>query len=473
MRGYFCFARAKGPATRGGMSENAKLTRGSIAGHLVSQTIPAIIGVAAMMSIGLVDAYYIGQLGSAELAAVGFIFPINVALASLGVGVMVGIASVVARALGEGDTVKAAQRANFGIALAVSFGFVVGMLLYALHEPLFRLMNASEEHLRLIEAYVLPYSLGFPLLVANMAVSGALRGQGEARRTSTINITYAAVNWILNPILITGAWGFEGFGMAGSAYATVIGWGVGMLVAWRLVRGTLIPIDLSLIRQTPPLDPARAILRVAGPAAVSNAINPIGLSILTGLVALEGAAAVAGFGAAARVQSFAMVPLLALSGSIGAIVGQNWGARRFDRARLAALYSGLFCIGWGVGMAVLLILGGDRLAQLFTDDPAVTRQFGRYLAIAAWGYAGFGLLIVGNGALNAVERSGIALVQSCARVFLVMLPFAWFLRGSWGADAIFAAELAANLAGGTVASLVVWRVLRGPTPGREKEPALG
>lgn len=447
------------------MSENAKLTRGSIPGHLVSQTLPGIIGVAAMMSIGIIDAYYIGQLGSTELAAVSFIFPINVALASLGVGVMVGISSVVARALGEGDARKAAQRANFGMAMAVAFGAVVGALLYALHEPLFRLMNASEEHLPLIESYILPYSIGFPLLVANMAMSGALRGQGEARRTSAINITYAAVNWVLNPILITGAGGFEGFGMAGSAYATVASWIVGMLVALRLMRGTLLPIDFSLIRETPPIDPARAILRVAGPAAMSNAINPIGLSILTALAALESADAVAGFGAAARVQSFAMVPLLALSGSIGAIVGQNWGAQQYERARQAALYAAMFCIGWGLAMAIVLVLAGGSLARLFSEDPAVVREFGRYLGIAAWGYAGFGLLIVGNGALNAIDRSSFALLQSCARVFLVMLPFAWFLRGSWGADAIYSAELAANLFGGAVASLVVWKVLQSPRGG--------
>ncbi|UIP06669.1 MATE family efflux transporter [Erythrobacter sp. SDW2] len=444
------------------MSENAKLTRGSIPGHLVSQTLPGIIGVAAMMSIGIVDAYYIGQLGSTELAAVSFIFPINVALASLGVGVMVGISSVVARALGEGDTAKAAQRANFGIAMAIAFGAVIGCALYAVHEPLFRLMNAGDEHLPLIEAYILPYALGFPLLVANMAMSGALRGQGEASRTSAINITYAVVNWVLNPILVTGTGNFEGFGIAGSAYATLTGWVVGMMVALRLMRGTLLPVDFSLLRETPPLDPLRSILRVAGPAALSNAINPIGLSVLTALVATESANAVAGFGAAARVQSFALVPLLALSGSIGGIVGQNWGAGQYDRARQAALYAGLFCIGWGLATATVLILAGSWLGQVFSDDPAVVGEFGRYLSIAAWGYAGFGVLIVGNGALNAIDRSSFALMQSCARVFLVMLPLAWFLRGSWGADAIYAAELAANLFGGIVASLVVWRLLRAP-----------
>ena len=96
---------------------NAKLTRGSITGHLVGQTLPAIIGVAAIMSIGLVDAYFIGQLGSDALATISFIFPISVALTSLGVGVMVGINSVVARAL----SAKAMMSARRGGPISASF----------------------------------------------------------------------------------------------------------------------------------------------------------------------------------------------------------------------------------------------------------------------------------------------------------------------------------------------------------------
>ena len=88
-----------------------------------------IIGVAAMMSIGLVDAYFIGQLGSEALAAISFIFPISVAITSLGVGVMVGINSVVARALGENDLHKAARRANLGIVFALVCGAVMGLSL--------------------------------------------------------------------------------------------------------------------------------------------------------------------------------------------------------------------------------------------------------------------------------------------------------------------------------------------------------
>lgn len=439
-----------------------KLVSGSIPGHLVSQTLPAVIGVAAIMSIGIVDAYFIGQLGSAPLAAISFIFPVAVASTSLGVGVMVGINSVVARALGEGDHERAARRANFGIVFASLIGVLMGLSLWLAIDTIFTAMNVPPALMPLIRAYMTPYAMGFPLSLAIMGFNGVLRGQGEAKRTSTVSITYAAANCVLNTVLITGVpdflGGFDGFGIAGSAYATVIGWGIGVVTALWLLRGTSLPLNLALLKDCDLAEQARAIIRVGLPAAFSNAINPLGLSILTALVALEGEAAVAGFGAAGRLQSFVIVPLLGLSGAIGAIVGQNWGARRFDRAREAALYAAGFCVIWGLGVATAMMLAGESFAQIFSDDPAVVAQFALYLKIAAWGYAGFGLLIVGNGIMNAVDKASLALMQSVARVFLVMLPVALVLRGEMGSAAIYTAELAANLFGAVSAVVLVRHV---------------
>ncbi|WP_298336718.1 MATE family efflux transporter [uncultured Erythrobacter sp.] len=440
---------------------SAKLTKGSVIGHLVGQTLPAIVGVTAVMSIGLVDAYFIGQLGSEALAAIAFIFPVTVALASIGVGVMVGINSVVARALGEGDAERCARRANFGLVFAVMVGVVIGGLLYVSIEPLFILMNAPA-HLRgLILDYMQPYALGFPLVLAIMGFNGVLRGQGEAKKTSYISITYAAANWVLDPILITGAFGFEGFGIVGAAYATIIGYTIGAVLAFVLLRQTDLPVNLALIREGSWIDPAVAILRVAGPASFSNSINPIGLSVLTAVIATQGEAAVAAFGAAGRLQGLATVPLLALSGSIGAIVGQNWGAREYGRSRQAALYAFGFCLVWGLGLVVLFVPMADWFAGFFTDDPAIIEQFVLYINIAAWGYAGFGILIVANGILNSIDRASYALSQSAARVFLVMLPFGWLLLPNWGSAAVFSAELAANIFGGlTGAALAYWLLAR-------------
>ena len=376
---------------------------------------------------------------------------------------MVGINSVIARALGEGDVPRAERRANFGAVFALGTGFVLGLGLYVLLDPLFRLMQASENLLPLIGQYMRPYALGLPIMLLQMGLNGVLRGQGEARKTSYVSLTYSVANWILDPILITGAFGIAGFGIAGAAYATIAGFFIAILVALWLIRGAKLHIHPAAIRDCDVGASSKAILSVAAPAAFSNAINPIGLSVLTALLANQGEAAVAGFGAAGRLQSFAVVPLLALSGSIGAIVGQNWGARRPDRARRAMWWSGLFCIGYGLAIALVLFFTGDWFADIFTDDPVVIEEFSRYLAISVWGYAGFGLLIVANGALNAVDKAGFALAQSAARVFLVMLPFGWLLRAYWGSPAIYAAELVANLAGGALAAFIVWRVLRAPS----------
>ena len=438
--------------------KQAKLVTGSIPGHLVTQTLPMMIGGAALMSVGIIDAYFIGQLGARELAAVSFIFPVTVALSSLGVGVIAGISSVTSRALGEGDEVKARQRGNMGIVLAGAFGLAIGIALFLLNGPLFRLMQADEAMIPLIAAYMGPFALGFPLLLVNMGANGCLRGQGLAKRASSVLLFYAAANWILDPILITGAFGFEGYGIAGAAYATVGGWAAGCVAGFFFLQRSDLPLHPKTLKQCDWRRGIKALARVAGPAAFSNSINPIGLSVLTAFLAAgAGEAAVAGFGTGGRIQSFAVVPLLGLSASIGAIVGQNWGAGQIERVRSALIYSAGFCVAYGLGVGALLVAFRESLGGIFSEDPAVIDAVARYLSIAAWGYAGYGFLIVANGALNALDFAGNALVQSLFRVLAVMVPVAWLLQAN--SDGVYIAELTANLVGGTIAAAMIWWVV--------------
>lgn len=441
------------------MSEHAKLTRGSIRGHLVSQTLPMVFGIAAMTSVGIVDAYFVGNLGADELAAISFIFPVTIALTSLGVGVLVGINSIVSRGLGAGDPARAERRGNQGFVFAVLLGLTMGGLLFALRQPLFRLMNADETLLPLIDAYMRPFAMGFPLLLVSMGANGILRGQGEALKSSSILMTIAAANWILDPLLIAG-WGpFPSYGIAGAAYASVGAFAAAAVVAVTLVQFGRLKLRISRLRGGDWGQGLRAFARVGAPAAFANSINPIGLSVLTGLLATYGADAVAGFGAAGRVQSFAVVPLLAMSSAIGPIVGQNWGAGRADRARLALKEASLFSLVYGLAIAALLVGFRSDVGQIFTDNGAVMSAIERYFMIAAWGYCGFGVLIVTNGALNAVDKSTTALSVSGARVLLIMLPAAYFGGRLFGADMVYGAELAANILGGALAFWIGTRAL--------------
>ena len=453
-----------------------RLTTGSITGHLIGQTTPAIIAIAAMTSVGIVDAYFIGQLGGAELAAMSFVFPIVQALASLGVGVMASISSVVSRRIGAGHLQEAQRIGNLGIVLATIIGIVMAALLFLFRHVLFSAMNADAELRALIDLFMVPYCFGFPLMLVLMGLNGNLRAQGEAKRQSAIMIAMALANLVLNPLLINGLGILPGFGIAGSAYATILSMGLGVGLGFWMLSHTDIHFHPTIVRECHFGSATRALAKVAGPASLANAINPMGIAILTSLLAAEGAAlassgenpVVAGFGAAIRLQAFAIVPLLGLSASIGGIVGQNWGRGYHDRAREAMVKAGMFCLVYGIVVAAIMVLAREQLAGLFADDPAIIESFSEYISIAAWGYAGFGILITTNGALNAIDRAGTALVLSAARVLLIMLPVAVMLQSMWGETGVFTGELIANLGGGLMAILLVLVLFREP---RVEKPA--
>ena len=445
------------------MPHSAALARGSIPRHLVAQTLPMVLGIACLMGVGLLDAFLIGRLGPEPLAAVGFIFPVNVTLSSLGVGVMVAINSVVSRALGANERDRAAARGVQGIALAAVVGLAIAGALLVGRDALFGALQADAALLPLIGEYVVPYAIGFPAILVAMGANGVLRGQGEAVKSSSILVVLALVNGVLDPLLIFGIGPFPTLGIAGAGWATAL---ANLAAA---VLGLALCSTCAL-----PLHPRKALGhgvgaglaelgRVGLPAAVANAINPVGIAVLTALLARHGQDAVAAFGAAGRLQSAAVVPLLALSSSIGPITGQNWGAGEPGRARRALRLASGFCVAYGLAVALALCLLREPIAGAFTGDAAVADQIARYLLVASWGFAGFGLLVVANGALNAVDRSGLAFRLSAARVALVMLPLGWAGTTLAGPGAVYGAELAANVAGGALAFWLARRALGGGT----------
>ena len=438
--------------------EGARLTHGSVGRHLFQQTLPMVIGILAILSVGLIDAYFIGQLGKDPLTAVSFIFPVIFALSSLGVGVIAAIASVVSRTLGAGQRERAQSLVVLGLVAATAFGIIITGLLLIFRIPLFELMNAPANLLPMIDGYMVPFALGFPLLLISMGANGALRAQGMAGKASIILMTLALTNWILDPLLITGLGFFDGFGIRGAAYATVIGWALGAVVSLYLVSKSPVGLSFSSLQKAKPADDLTALLRVGGPAAISNSVSPLGMSVMTAMLAQYGDAAVAAYGAGGRLLALAVVPLLALSSSIGAIVGQNWGAGYADRARRALWLALGFCLFYSMVSGLLLVIFRESLASIFTDDPVVIHAMAVYLFISVWGSAGYGAIIVVNGAMNAIDRASWALGQSLLRVFVVMIPVAWGLSTVLEMRSVYVGELVANLAGGIIA-LILGRMM--------------
>lgn len=435
----------------GDKSNKRDLTQGPVWRALASMSAPMSFGIFAVLSVGLADAYFLGQLGGAELAAVGFIYPVTTAITSLSIGLSAGANAALSQGVGRGDDEEDTRRLGLhAITLGLVLSLTVALIVWAVYPFIFTALGASGKVSENIAAYVPVWAMSFPFLVVMMITNAVFRAHGDSLTSAWIMVLAAVVNVGLNPLLIFGMWGLPELGMTGAALSTLVGRIVAVLlalyIAWR--RGLLgwCGSFFSGLWGS-----VRNILNVGLPAAFSNAINPAGMALVTAAVATVGEAAVAGFGAATRIQSMALVPLLALSAGIGPVIGQNWGAEKQDRAQAATATGFWFCIGYGALIALVLGVFAEPLAAVFasgSEDAAFAATYLRFVGLSLFGY---GLVVTANAAMNARDKAVWSMSLSLGRIFALYLPLAWVGAMSFGYAGIIAAAVLANVLAGWAA----------------------
>ncbi len=357
------------------------LTEGAIGNRLIRLTLPMVWGIFALVAFNLADTYYVGQLGTDRLAAMSFTFPVVMTLGSLALGLGVGASSIIARAIGQGDRSRVQRFTTNSLTLGVVAVAVLASLGLFTIDPLFTALGAGSDVLPFVRQYMQVWYIGMVFLVIPMIGNSAIRASGDTLTPSLIMTFAAGFNIVLDPLLIFGLWGFPELGLTGAAWATVIARAMTLVASLLVLKFK----EQMLSSHFPDLEETlwcwRDILYVGLPAAGSSMITPISIGIITSLLAVHGSVAVAGFGVASRVESFAMIVLMALSASIGPFVGQNWGAEKYGRVTQALQQSYLFCLGWGGLMAVLLAASTSRIVPLFNTDPEVIAIATTYLWI--------------------------------------------------------------------------------------------
>lgn len=430
-----------------------RLTEGSIKSHMYNITVPMTWGIVAVMSKNLVDTYFVAQLGTESLSGLSFAFPIILTVMSLGIGLSAGAASVVSRSLGDEQQKQAQDYTTSAMILSSILMVTLAILGFFLSPWLFNLMGAHGTTHDQILAYMNVWWIALPPLALLLMANALIRSTGESFRPSLVMMASALINALLDPFLIFGWWGLPKLGIAGAAYATLVSNVFAACLLFWMLFGE---VDL-LVAKIPSLSDLlaswRDVVVIAVPAAASNAINPLGLSILTSLLATFGQESVAGFGVAARIESFGVVGMLALSGSIGPIVGQNFGARKLPRVREAMSVSYISCAAYGFVLAVLLALLSPWLIPLFDQHPKVIAVAQQYLWIVPISLMGYGFNIVAAGALNAVGRPLIATALTFVRMMIFYLPLAYALSAVMGLMGIFVATFVANAMAGLTSIL--------------------
>lgn len=426
---------------------------------LTNLTIPTIFGMLGMVAFNLADTFFVGQLGTKQLAAMSFTFPVVMVVLSIAFGIGQGGSVLVARAIGEDDQDRVRRITTDLILLSLSVVIVLSIVGVMTVGPLFTLLGAPPDILALIREYMFIWYIMILFVLVPMTVNLVIRATGDAKTPSVIMMVAVVVNIILDPLLIFG-WGpIPRLELVGAASATAISRAVTLVYAVYVVyvREKMITFEwpgLAALFQS-----WREILVIGIPAAATNMITPLSMGLITRLVATHGVAAVAAFGVATRIDMFALVVIMALGNVLTPFVGQNWGARKYDRVRQGISLSQKFAMAWGLLMLILLAVPGRFIAGLFNDDMLVVENVVLYLWIVPLTYGLQGILRLASFTLNVLNKPHYSMFLTLLQMFVLYIPLA-YLGSYWlGLTGIFGAAAVAHLLAGGVAYLVLWQTV--------------
>ena len=430
------------PLDRGSTTADATFTEGDLSRHLMRLSGFMILGFLAMTLASLVETVYLGRVGTAAIAAVTFAFPVLMAIGAATRGIGVGIGAVLARAIGAGDRERAAFLTTHGLLVVLAFNIACSILLIAFARPLFHMLGARDIVLDLVVAYIRISALGYPLFGLAMVGTGLMRAIGDPVYPGLVITAGSVLQVLIGPFLIFGWLGLPALGVEGAAWSFVIARSASFLIGvyWFCFRERMIRASLARFGTS-----ARDILHVGLPALASNIIEPLASAVVTRLLAPLGAGVVAGFGVGSRIESIVFMVVIGIASNAAPLVGQNWGARRFDRVDEALRLCYRYCLVWGAIAAVIMWTGGEFFVTLIRDDAEVVATATSYLFIIPITIGFAGMFNTANGAFNALSKPLPPLVLSLLRLLVFYLPLALLARHWFGHVGIFAAAAFTNV----------------------------
>jgi putative MATE family efflux protein len=445
------------------------LLEAPIARTLLRLAAPNVLVMLVQASMGLIETYFIGKLGTDALAGVALVFPVVMLMQMMSAGAMGGgISSAIARALGGGRRADADALAVHALVIGATFGVVFMVAILVGAKFLYGSMGGTGATLEAALTYSNVIFSGVILLWIFNSLANVIRGTGNMAVPAMVTCIGALLLIVLSPALIFG-WGpFPRLGIAGGALAFITFYATGSIAL-----ALYLWIGRSVVR--PSLHGAgfrwplfRDILRVGAVAALVTVATNVTIAVSTGLVGRFGATAIAGYGVGSRLE-YLLVPLaFGFGAPLVALVGTNIGAGQRERALRAAWIGAAIA----AGLAELIGLTAAAFPQswltLFDSDPAMIEAGSQYLRTVGpfYGFFGLGmalyfasqgagrlkwpllanvtrLAIAAGGGWLALELGGdltqVFLAQSAALAAFGLINAAAVARGAWFSPAAPAA----------------------------------
>lgn len=437
------------------MSQNGRFLTGSTMGHVARMTVTGLIGLTFMFLVDVANLFWVSLMGVERLvAALGFAWTIQFFSVSSGIGLMIAVTAMVSKAIGQGQRDEARRQTTVTAIVTFSIQAIVATLIVVFRHDILALAGAKGQTALDAARYLAISVPSLPFMALGMVGTGVLRAEGDAVRAMNVTLLSGLVSMFVDPMLIFGL----GLGLDGAALAMVF---ARLMSATLSVYYILRVHDLAgrvnradLARFMPPF------LAIAVPAVLTQLSTPFGNYIVTSAVAGFGDGAVAGWAVVSRLTVLAFGGVFALSGAIGGILGQNFGAGNFDRVKTTYRDALLFCVAyvslaWGLLAACTL-----PAIRAFGLSEAGAEVVSAFTLLAAGGFLFTGALFVSNASFNSLGRPLYSTLFNWSRDGVLMFPIVGFMAGLYAAPGVIYGQALSAVIAGSVACFAGWTFVK-------------
>jgi putative MATE family efflux protein len=401
------------------------LTRGSIAGHLVTIAIPMAAGMIFQTLYYFVDLYFVAKLGDAAIAGVSAAGNAMFVILALTQVLGVGTVALISHAVGRKDQADANLIFNQSLLIAALCGALTLAAAYGLSEAYVRTIAADEPTVREGTTYLYWFAPGLALQFALVSMGSALRATGIVQPTLVVQVITLLINTALAPVLISG-WGTGyAMGVAGAGLASTISIVIGVaLMAMYFVRLEKY-VSFHKEQWQPQLAVWKRMLTIGLPAGGEFALMFLYTAVTYWVLRGFGAAAQAGFGIGGRVMQGIFLPAMAIAFAAAPVAGQNYGARLPQRVRETFTTAAFMCGGLMLLLMVVCQWAPEALIMLFSREPEVVRVGAMFLHIISWNFAASGIIFTCSSMFQALGNTVPSLISSATRLITYAVPAVW------------------------------------------------
>ncbi len=410
---------------------------------LRKQAIPASAGILVMSIYGIVDTIFVGLwVGSMGIAAITVVLPITFLIASIGMAIGVGGASIISRAFGEGDDQKAFKTFGTQVGLTLLLGIFFVIVGFLFIDQVLSLFGGRGDVAGPAREYFVIVLLGVPFLAFAMMSNNVIRAEGFPKIAMYTIMIPAVVNIILDPVFII----WLDMGLAGAAWATTIAYiSSATFALWFFLSGrSQMQLNRSLLKPDPAIIKETVSLGSVT-FARQGTISVLAIVLNNSLFFYGGELGLAIYGIIGRLMMFVNFPVLGITQGFIPIVGYNYGARLMKRVSGIIRLSMISATSIAFFIFSGLMIFTPQIVSIFTNDPELIRETIPALRLAFLATPLIAINLLGSAYFQAIGRARPALILALSKQGFILIPLIFLLPLQFGINGIWFAFPIADL----------------------------